>query len=56
MKTAAVCYQTFWNRPLFNCPNGATRRQVLNKLLDRLLIIASCVGVCSILLYLFITA
>ncbi len=56
MKTAVIYYQNFLNRPLFNCPNGATRRQVLHKLLDRLLIVASCLGVCSVLLYLFLTA
>ncbi len=56
MKTAAIYHESFLNRPLFNCPNGATRRQVLQKLLDRMLITASCLGVCSILLYLFLTA
>ena len=33
-------------------PNAATRRQVLEKMLDRLLLIASCIGLATMLLFL----
>lgn len=45
MKTAAVYRQTI---PF---PNAATRRQVLSKLLDILLIAASGVGIAAMLLF-----
>lgn len=33
-------------------PNGATRQQVLDKCLNRLLILASCLGFAAIILFL----
>lgn len=45
MKTAIVYTQRFMNRPYVPLPNAATRRQVLHKLLDKILIGACCVGV-----------
>lgn len=50
MKTTA---QISWqNRGIVPYPNAATRRQVLEKMLDRLLLIASCIGLATMLLFL----
>lgn len=38
--------------PLAPYPNAATRRELLHKLLDHLLIIASCAGVAAVVLLL----
>ncbi len=38
--------------PLAPYPNAATRREVLHKILDNLLILASCAGVAVIILFL----
>ncbi|MBQ6831070.1 MAG: hypothetical protein IJO28_00395 [Oscillospiraceae bacterium] len=38
--------------PLAPYPNAATRRELLHKLLDHLLIIASCAGVAAVILLL----
>ena len=51
MKT--VCYHntSFWNRPIVAKPNAATRRDVLNKLVDKLLLAASAAGIVVTLMY-----
>jgi len=50
MKTAA---QLSWqNRGIVPYPNAATRRQVLEKILDRLLLVVSCIGLATMLLFL----
>ena len=50
MKTAA---QLSWqNRGIAPYPNAATRRQVLEKMLDRLLLVVSCIGLATMLLFL----
>lgn len=41
----------FWNEPVLELPNAATRRQVLHKILDTTLLVASCVGVMAIMLF-----
>lgn len=56
MKTAVIYANRFMNRPYISLPNAATRRQVLQKLLDRLLIGACCVGLATVLLFLFVLA
>ena len=47
MKTA-VC--KFVCRPAFACPNSATRREILHKVLDTLLVAVSGMGIAAILL------
>ena len=53
MLTTAIC--RYLDRPAAPCPNAATRRQVLTKLIDHLLILAICAGVaaCAVFLTLF---
>lgn len=48
MKTITVPYKT--NRPAIPYPNAATRRQVLQKVLDTLVITASGIGLSAALL------
>ena len=51
MKTAT--YQSnFWNQPYVPYPNAATRRQVLDKMIDRLLIAVSSIGIVAVVLFL----
>ena len=45
----------FWSEPYLPLPNAATRRQVLHKIMDTALIIASCAGIVAIMLF-FIVA
>ena len=45
MKTAILYAQKFMNKPYVPLPNAATRQQVLNKIVDTLLVGASCVGI-----------
>ena len=42
--------------PLLPYPNAATGREVLHKILDHLLIIASCAGIASAILLMFAMA
>lgn len=42
--------------PLAPYPNAATRREVLHKIVDHMLIIASCAGIASVILLLFAMA
>ena len=41
----------FWSQPHIALPNAATRREVLHKVLDNLLIAASCAGAVAIMLF-----
>lgn len=56
MKTAVIYANRFMNQPYIPLPNAATRRQVLHKLLDGLLVGACCVGLVTALLFLFVLA
>ena len=53
MLTVAIC--RYLDEAIVARPNAATRRQVLQKLIDHLLIIAICAGVsaCAVFLSLF---
>ena len=53
MFTTVIC--RYLDRPAVSYPNAATRRQLLHKLIDHLLIIAICAGVsaCAVFLTLF---
>ena len=42
--------------PFAPYPNAATRREIIHKILDHLLIIASCAGISAALLLLFAIA
>ncbi len=53
MKTAAYLKSSYWSEPVIDLPNAATRRQILHKLLDKLLISASCVGIVAMLYFCF---
>lgn len=46
--------QNFKNitQPFAPYPNAATKREILNKAVDRLLIVASCIGAAAMLLFL----
>lgn len=50
MKTANAV--SFLNRPHLNVPNAATRREMLQLLVDRLLIGACCLGLTTALFFL----
>lgn len=53
MKTVAVNKMDY---PFAPYPNAATAREILHKILDHLLIIASCAGISAALLLLFVIA
>lgn len=46
----------FWSEPYLPLPNAATRRQVLHKIMDTALIIASCAGIVAIMLFFIIAS
>ena len=50
MKTAVLKKLDY---PLAPYPNAATRREILHKIVDHLLILASCAGIAAVLLLLF---
>lgn len=52
MKTITVPYKT--SRPAIPYPNAATRRQVLQKVLDTLVITASGIGLSAALLLMMV--
>lgn len=52
MKTTAAHQMTWQNRGIVPYPNAATHRQVLEKMLDRLLLVVSCIGIATMLLFL----
>ena len=53
MRSTAIC--RYLNQPVVARPNAATRREVLRKLVDHLLILAICAGIsaCAVFLTLF---
>ena len=53
MKTAAIKKMDY---PFIPYPNAATRREVIHKFLDFLLILASCAGIAAAILLLFAMA
>ena len=53
MKTAVINKMEL---PFAPYPNAATRREILHKIVDHLLIVASCAGVAAALLLLFAMA
>lgn len=52
MKTAVVYAQRFMNRPYVPLPNAATRRQVLKRYIDGLLVGVCCIGIVVAVLFL----
>ena len=52
MRTTALYQTDYANRPNLPYPNAATRRQLLNKFLDLLLMAALGIGAAAILLFL----
>lgn len=52
MKTAIIYAHKFLNKPHINLPNAATRRQVLQKYLDSILLCACGVGIGVAVLFL----
>lgn len=53
MKTAVLKKM---NYPLAPYPNAATTREILHKVVDQLLIIASCAGIAAVILLLLTLA
>ena len=56
MKTNAICRTDYANRPNLPYPNAATRRELLNKFLDLLLMGALGVGAAAIMLFVLVLA
>lgn len=52
MKTAILYFNRYLSQPAISLPNAATRRDILQKALDRMLITASCAGIVAIFLFL----
>lgn len=53
MKTLTIRNMDY---PLAPYPNAATRREILHKIVDHLLIMASCAGIASAILLMFAMA
>lgn len=51
MLTSNIRNTHYWSEPHICLPNAATRRQLLQKVLDKALIIASCAGMVAIMLF-----
>lgn len=51
MKTAAINRTPFMSRPIVPLPNATSRRAFFHKLLDRVLIVVSGVGIAVMLLF-----
>lgn len=56
MLTIRTSKPDFWSEPHIPLPNAATRRQVLQKIVDTALIIASCAGIVAIMLFFTVAA
>ena len=56
MLTSNTKKVNFWSEPYVPLPNAATRRQVLQKIVDTALIIASCAGIVAIMLFFTVAA
>lgn len=54
MKTAHAV--PFMNRPYWNVPNAATRKEKLHLIVDKLLVGACCLGLTSVIFFLLILA
>ena len=52
MKTAIVYAYKFMNKPYISLPNAATRRQVLNRIIDKLLVAVCCVSIVAGIIFL----
>lgn len=52
MKTAILYFNHYMNQPHIDLPNAATRRQVLKKYLDQILLCVSGVGIAVTVLFL----
>lgn len=53
MKTAIMHLNRYLAGPVVPLPNAATRRDILQKVIDRMLIAASSVGIVAIFLFIF---
>jgi hypothetical protein len=51
MKTAIMHFNRYLSQPAVQLPNAATRREILQKVLDRMLIAASSIGIMAIFLF-----
>lgn len=56
MKSAELYFPARAIRPELPFPNAASRRDILRKIVDLLLIVASCVGIVAIMLFLIALA
>lgn len=56
MKTAVVFAQKFMNRPYIPLPNAATRRQLLNRYINSMLVGVCCAGIVVAILFLMTLA
>lgn len=56
MKTATMYQLAPAQRPAFSCPNSATRRQVVTKIVEFLLSVAIGIGLTAIVLFLLVLA
>lgn len=54
MKTAELYFTSRTRRPTLPFPNAASRRDLIRKAVDFMLIVASCVGIVAIMLF-FVT-
>ena len=52
MKTAELYLSNRANRPALPFPNAASRRDIVRKVVDFLLIVASSIGIVAIMLFL----
>ncbi len=51
MLTTPARKSNYWSEPRVPLPNAATRRQILHKVLDKALLVASCAGFLAIMLF-----
>lgn len=56
MKAAVVYAQRFMNRPYISLPNAATRRQLLRKYINSMLVGVCCAGIVVTILFLMTLA
>lgn len=56
MNTAVMKLFLELNKPSAPYPNAATKREFLHKIVDHLLLIASCAGIAAIILLIFALA
>ncbi len=51
MRTAILRFNRYLSQPAVSLPNAATRKELLQKALDRLLIMACCAGLVAIFMF-----